>query len=1167
VRLRAYLLLLVAVGVLPVIVFAGALVALQIRGERQAVEQGLLTTTRALAAALDRELSDTIRTLQAMAITPLFQANDLAGFYEYARRVVASQPTWRTVFLLDEQGQQLVNTARPFGSELAPAADRTFFREVVQDRKPVISGYHVDRTTGLPTIVVAVPVLREGKVWSVLGVSFELTALGAIFTEQRLPDDWTGAILDRERRLVGRSRAPEQFLGRSATATLARRSEEADEGSFRDVTQEGIESFGVFVQSSLSGWTVVLGVPAEEVVAPGRRTLLAFGAAGLGFLGLGGVLALAFARRVAAPVAALTESTRRVERGEAAGPPPVTGVTEIRTLGEGLARASQARLRAEESLAVTLRSIGDGVIATDVEGRVTFMNATAETLTGWKAAEAQGRPLEEVFVILNEQTRGAVESPVARVLREGRVVGLANHTLLIARDGGEWPIEDSGAPMRDGAGTTTGVVLVFHDITERRAAEAREAESEGRFRLLADVVPVMIRVSGIDAKSHFFNNGWLAFTGRTVEEELGDGWTAGVHADDLARWLEVSMAAFDARQPFGTEYRLRRTDGQYRWVLDQGVPMVAPDGSFTGYIAAVIDIHDRRLAEEERSRRLVQVTEARDEAERGAELIRRLQRVTDAALAQLPFDDLLRELLLRVRDIVGTDTAAVLLLEPGGRWLAARAAVGLEEEVERGVRIPVGGGFAGRIAAESRPVIVDDVDHAQILNPILRQKGVRSLLGVPLAVEGRVIGVLHVGTLKPRRFTAADAELLQLVADRVALAIEHTRIHDAERRARSEAEAANRAKDDFLATLSHELRTPLNAILGWSRMLREGRLQPGQTTRALEVIERNALAQSQLISDLLDVSRIITGRVRLEMLSVDLPAVVEAAVDAIRPAAEAKGIRLDVEIEPDLGTVQGDPARLQQVLWNLVSNAVKFTPREGVIRVRAARRGSQVELGVSDTGVGIAPEALPYVFDRFHQADSTTTRLHGGLGLGLAIVRHLVELHGGTVHATSEGEGRGASFTVRIPFRGAVAKPAGVAAAAVGPARAAGPPPSLAGLRVLVVDDEPDARELLAAILDRAGAEVRVAASADEALTALEPAPADVIVSDIGMPDTDGYAMIRAIRTRQIATPALALTAYARYEDRQQALGAGFQAFVAKPVDPRELVRLVAALAGQGQTP
>ncbi|HXH82260.1 MAG TPA: PAS domain S-box protein, partial [Candidatus Tectomicrobia bacterium] len=842
-----------------------------------------------------------------------------------------------------------------------------------------------------------------------------------------------------------------------------------------------------------------------------------------------------------------------------------TGIAELRTLADGFARAVRARQDAEESLAVTLRSIGDAVIATDVHGRVSFMNPTAEALTGWPAAEARGRPLEEVFVILNEESRRTVESPVARVLREGRVVGLANHTLLVARDGTERPIDDSAAPIRDASDAITGVVLVFHDISDRRAAESRQAETEARFRVLADAAPVMMWMSGIDAKRVFFNRGWLDYTGRTPEQELGDGWLVGVLPDDLARTVEAYRRAFDAREPFRMEYRLRRADGAHRWILDQGVPLVAPDGGFTGYVGACIDIHDRRVSEDERARLLDEATEARDEAQRSAELIRRLQRVTDAALAQLPFDDLLHELLVRVRDIVRTDTAAVLLLEPGGQWLVARAAAGLEDEVTQLVRIPIGAGFAGRIAAEARPVVIDDIDHANLINPILKQKGIRSLLGVPLMVEGRVIGVLHVGALTARRFTAADAELLQLVADRVALAIEHTRVHEAERRARAEAEAANRAKDDFLATLSHELRTPLNAILGWARMLREGKLDPPQTARALEVIERNALAQTQLISDLLDVSRIITGRVRLDVQSVDLPAVVDAAVDAVRPAAEAKDITVQVDLEPGLGTVQGDPARLQQVLWNLVSNGVKFTGRGGVVTVHGARRGSMVELVVRDTGVGIRPEVLPHVFDRFLQADSTTTRTHGGLGLGLAIVRHLVELHGGTVHAASDGEGQGATFTVRLPLKPVVAAPsAGLRRASTHVA----PPaldtaPSLAGLRVLVVDDEPDARDLVASILERAGAAVAQAASAGEAVEAAESVAPDVLISDIGMPETDGYALIRTLRERGVGVPALALTAYARYEDRQRALGAGFQAYVAKPVDPGHLLRVVAGLAGR----
>jgi PAS domain S-box-containing protein len=387
-----------------------------------------------------------------------------------------------------------------------------------------------------------------------------------------------------------------------------------------------------------------------------------------------------------------------------------------------------------------------------------------------------------------------------------------------------------------------------------------------------------------------------------------------------------------------------------------------------------------------------------------------------------------------------------------------------------------------------------------------------------------------------------------------------------ERITRAEAEAANREKDEFLAVLSHELRTPLNAVYGWARMLRSGRLAPGETERALDVIVRNTETQIQLINDLLEVSRIVAGKLRLEPRVVDLAAVVEAALDVVRPTAAAKEVRLEAVLDPNSGLVMGDPDRLQQVVWNLLTNAVKFTPRRGRVQVVLRPADSSIEMIVADTGIGIPPEILPIIFERFRQGDSSSTRAHTGLGLGLALVRHLVELHGGTVVAESEGEGRGATFTVRLPRTLArhVGRPAESGA---GEPATLGGIPRLVNVRVLAVDDDPESLQVARAILAGAGAEVHTSASARDALEALQRDPPDVLVSDIEMPGEDGYALIQRVRALAPAaggrTPALALTAYARRNDRRRALAAGYQMYVAKPVDPDELVTVVASLAGR----
>jgi PAS domain S-box-containing protein len=391
----------------------------------------------------------------------------------------------------------------------------------------------------------------------------------------------------------------------------------------------------------------------------------------------------------------------------------------------------------------------------------------------------------------------------------------------------------------------------------------------------------------------------------------------------------------------------------------------------------------------------------------------------------------------------------------------------------------------------------------------------------------------------------------------------------AERAARAEAERASRLKDDFLTTLSHELRTPLNAILGWSSLLERGHADPQSLAEGLSAIARNARAQTRLIEDLLDMSRIVSGKLRLNVQAVSLHLVIEAAIEAVKPSADAKGVRLELALDPAAaGPVAGDPHRLQQAVWNLLTNAIKFTPQGGTVRVALAQTGPNLELTVSDTGQGIKPEFLPHVFERFRQADGSTTRRYGGLGIGLALVKDITQLHGGDVQATSPGEGQGATFTLTLPAATRRQPPDDAAAqppAAPGPVRpATSDGVSLANLKILVVDDDLDATTLARAVLAERGASVTTAASAIQALEALRRDRPDVLVSDIGMPVHDGYELIRWVRALPAAeggrTPAVALTAFARSEDRRRALLAGYQSHVVKPVHPAELIAVIATL-------
>jgi PAS domain S-box-containing protein len=456
------------------------------------------------------------------------------------------------------------------------------------------------------------------------------------------------------------------------------------------------------------------------------------------------------------------------------------------------------------------------------------------------------------------------------------------------------------------------------------------------------------------------------------------------------------------------------------------------------------------------------------------------------------------------------------------------------------------------------PPHVDDTSFSQM------QQSARI---APLIEGDRIIGTITIIDDVTERI-AREEQLLQLL--------------NREKAARKDAETANRTKDEFLATVSHELRTPLNAIAGWVQVLRRRNVDADTLTHGLQTIERNVKMQTKIIEDILDVSRIITGKLRLDIAPVNLAPVIESALDAVRLAADAKGIQLQSALDPGAGFVSGDNNRLQQIVWNLVSNAIKFTPKGGTVNVRLARVESQAEIRVSDTGKGISTEFLPFVFERFRQADSTSTRQHSGLGLGLAIVRHLVEMHGGAVEATSGGDGQGATFTVRIPTLA-------VSGIEDLPLQSASPAPSdnaehlfasvtdaalkeiprLNGIRVLVVDDDADAREMLEIMLVQFGADLKVSVSAKEALKALDHWKPDVLVSDIEMPGEDGYFLIKQVRAlppeRGGKVPAVALTGYSRQEDRLRLLAAGYQEHLSKPVEMVQLAEAIRSLSGRAE--
>ena len=723
--------------------------------------------------------------------------------------------------------------------------------------------------------------------------------------------------------------------------------------------------------------------------------------------------------------------------------------------------------------------------------------------------------------------------------------------------------------------------LLISALNTRRKRAERERErilerAEGeRGRLEAVLQQMPAGVVMVDAAT-----GGVLLSNRQVEgilrRPLPPGLSRydqlqGFHPDGRAYRAEewpLARAIRSGEVVAGEEIDFVRGDGVRATLFTSATPIRDREGRIMAGVAAFYDVTERKRIELERAELLAREQVARAAAEVEGCRAAFLAEASSVLAGSLDYQTTLASV-ARLAVPFLADWCTVDMLEPDGGLrriaVAHHPAHGELADVlatcppdPRGIHPRTKVVRTGR--SELVPEVTDEALVAVAAGPeqlaVMRQLGYRSAMIVPLVARGQSLGAMtFVTSVSARRYDRDDLAVAEELARRAALAVDNTRLY-------RRAQEANRIKDEFLMTLSHELRTPLSAVVVWARLLGTGKLDATKAPRALAAIERCTESLARMIEDLTDVSRIVAGKLRLKAGPVDLRQVVAAAIVAVRPAAEAKGIRLKSALFSAPRQVWGDAGRLQQVVWNLLSNAIKFTPEGGRVEVRLGLADARAQIVVSDSGNGIRPDFLPLVFERFRQADSATTRTHGGLGLGLAIVRQLVELHGGTVRAESPGEGQGATFTVSLPI------PTARLAGAPGheqPGR--GDAPSLEGLSVLVVDDEADAREWLTVVLEQCGAVVTAVASAREALGALELGRPDILVSDIGMPGEDGYSLIEKVRAldarhgRRI--PAVALTAYAGPEDRQRALSAGYELHVPKPVAPEDLVTALAALSGR----
>jgi PAS domain S-box-containing protein len=845
----------------------------------------------------------------------------------------------------------------------------------------------------------------------------------------------------------------------------------------------------------------------------------------------------------------------------------IVGASKI---ARDITRRRQSEM-AQARLAAIVESADDAIVSKTLDSIITSWNKGAERIFGYTAEEAIG---QSVTMLIPEDHIDEEPEILSRIRKGDRISHY--ETVRLRKDGTLIDISLTVSPIMAADGRIIGASKIARDITGQRQTQRTLDESVTRLNLAlaaarlgdwswdadTDIVTLSetaARIFGISSESHMT---WTQMRGLLQE-------------DDSERARLAVEQALASRGNYDIEYRVPQVDGSVRWVLASGRGLFDDDGRVLGMLGVVQDITDRKMTEEalrEQTEALRTINEVGRVISAELDLHKMVQAVTDAAteLTNARFGSFFYN----------------VLNEEGASYMLYTLS-GVPREAFAHFPMPRATDLFGPTFRGEGVVRIEDVkkdprygNNSPYYGMPEGHLPVTSYLAVPVVSRsGEVLGGLFFGHPEAGMFTERHERIVNGLAAQAAIAMDNARLYESAQRARAEAERlyreaqeSSRLKDEFLATVSHELRTPLTAILGWAHMLRTGQYNGDSARRAFETIERNARAQSQLIDDLLDVSRIITGKLRIDVRPVDPNSFIEAAVEAVRPAAEAKGVRVQKVLDTGVVTVSGDPVRLQQVVWNLLSNAIKFTPKGGRVQVRLERVNSHVEIAVSDNGLGIAPDFLPHVFDRFRQADQRTTRQHGGLGLGLSIVRHLVELHGGTVRAESAGEGHGTTFTVLLPV--APVYQAEVEGGRVHPA-ARDTLPSyecvdrLDGLKVLVVDDETDTRELLKVGLGRCGAEVTAASSTAEALEAIEAAMPDLLISDIGMPEADGYELLRRVRQLPAEAggrvPAIALTAYARVDDRMQALRAGYQMHVPKPVELAELVAVAASLVRRGE--
>ncbi len=845
---------------------------------------------------------------------------------------------------------------------------------------------------------------------------------------------------------------------------------------------------------------------------------------------------------------------------------------------EELFRTKEELRESQERLHAALSAAGTGTFRWDIPTNRVEWDGNLDRLFGLDPTKRE-QSLEVFVRAIHPEDRPAFEANLRRCVQGERDFDMEFR--VVRPDGTLCWVHDRAKGFRDAAGQVLYMTGACADVTSRRETAEADRTNDERLRAMFNQAAVGMAIVALDGTFLDTNRKFADIVGYSGEELRSRTFRELTHPDDLRATQVVTEDLLSGRATdFSLEKQYIRKDGAVVWSLTTVTLLRDGEGRPQRFLSVIEDITSRKRAE----RALLDET-------------RTLELLNDSGkllAAKLDLESLVQAVTDAATQLSGAQFGSFFYntTDEKGDSFVLYTLSGAPREAFEKFGQPRATALFGPTFRGEAPIRVGDVLKDPRYGTMAPHHGmpkghlpVRSYLAVPVrSRSGEVIGGLFFGHAEPDVFTERAERLMVGIAAQAGIAIDNARLYEAaqraaeerkvllenERAARTAAERMSSIKDEFLATLSHELRTPLNAILGWAQVLRSGGTKdPQDLFKGLETIERNARVQTQLIEDLLDMSRITSGKLRLDIQAIMPIAFIEAAIETVKPSADAKGLRLEKFLDPSAGPISGDPGRLQQVVWNLLSNAIKFTPKGGKIQVLLERVNSHVEMTVTDTGIGIKPELIPHLFERFRQGDASTTRHYGGLGLGLSIVESLVELHGGTVAIKSPGDALGTTVTVHVPLSAVhratsetrlhprVSHSVGTHAASA----------ELQGVTVLVVDDHADARDLIQRVLGDCGAVVHVAASADEAVRLVMEHKPDVLVSDIGMPGADGYELLRRIRALDPAqggrVAAIALTAFARSEDRTRALRAGFVVHVSKPVDPSELIATVASVAGR----